>query len=164
MAPVHIGDLMEKFAACFGDFSGWMRSKRLQLNMNCRQCLCGERLLAGSITNPRPGQFRSRFSSSDAFYVGPLSRDFYRHEPGDADTRSTDGVAKFCHAMSAALHPPIDSEVYSIRCHEVSLVLSLVSYGYAAYATLIDLPAYLHAAPDGFGTFICQAYLRSPSV
>ena len=31
---VRIGDLLEKFAACFGDIPGWMRSNRLQLNID----------------------------------------------------------------------------------------------------------------------------------
>ena len=33
--PVRIGDLIEKFAACFGDISDWMWSNRFQLNMWC---------------------------------------------------------------------------------------------------------------------------------
>lgn len=30
---VHIGDLLEKFAGCFDDISGWMWSNHLQLNV-----------------------------------------------------------------------------------------------------------------------------------
>jgi hypothetical protein len=67
--PVCIDDLFDKFAAGFGNISGWMRTNCLQSveRGQDRVHVVHDYSPAASSTN---GQHRSWFSSNDVFYVG----------------------------------------------------------------------------------------------
>ena len=136
---MRIGDL-EKFAACFGDISGWMRSNRLQLNMDKTEFICctttrrQHRLVTPTTANIAAGSHQVTPSMSVRDLGNIIDMDLVRR-------MHVLQAVSHCFATLRQLRSIRRSVPTStLQTLVVSLALSRLDY---ENATLIGLPVYL---------------------